>query len=109
MVSLYPQQQIPQSPHKQSTIQTQQQPRIQPQQQQLNRAAPYINKYANHRPQPQTVIYNTRHQANKPFESPIQQTSHRVNYNYAKVRFFKYSQFSLGTCIRLYKLACITK
>lgn len=87
MVSLYQQQQIH---HKQSTIQNPQQPRSQPQQQQLNRPTVYNSntKYASHRPQPQTAIYNTRHQTNKPFELPIQQTQ-RVNYNYAKVRFLQ--------------------
>ncbi len=88
MVSLYQQQQQ-QIHHKQSTIQNPQQPRTQPQQQQLNRPVVYNSntKYASHRPQPQTAIYNTRHQSNKPFDLPIQQTQ-RVNYNYAKVRFF---------------------
>ncbi|XP_037030053.1 mediator of RNA polymerase II transcription subunit 15 isoform X2 [Bradysia coprophila] len=71
--------------HKQSTIQNPQQSRTQPQQQQLNRPAVYNSntKYASRRPQPQTAIYNTRHQTNKPFDLPIQQTQ-RVNYNYAK-------------------------
>lgn len=82
VVSLHQQQQIH---HKQSTIQNPQQPRTQPQHQQLNRPSAIYNsnaKYSSHRPQP------NRHQSNKPFDLPIQQTQ-RVNYNYAKVRFLQ--------------------
>lgn len=96
VISLYQQQQQ-QIHQKQSTIQNPQQPRKQPQQQQLNRPTVYTSntKYASHKPQPQTAIYNTRHQSNKPFDLPIQQTQ-RVNYNYAmsKVRFLQINMFN---------------
>lgn len=71
-----------QQPQSQQNIETQQQQQGRP----LIYSQPINNKYVNHRPH---IIYNARHQANKPYEStynqqqqlPHAQQQQRVNYN----------------------------
>lgn len=93
MVNLYEQQiRHPQPNHQKAQQQQQQQP-----EQQIQQYQPYnnkhliynnINKYASNRPKVQTIVYNTHHQANKPYEAQVQQhnaNAQKVNYNHIKV------------------------